>query len=157
MSLRLTHIENHLSTAEAVLCRGDNALGGKLQTANALQSIGDPLLLDAQLFFIAHVAQRAAAAPGIYRAIGLLTGSGCLQKLFAPTPYGTGAYFYNANQPPLALQSARDEHRPTLQTADAVAFGRTAVDYGFIYLIFGQFQNTSPSHIIPEKNQLANG
>ena len=67
----LCHIEDHLAALPGVFRRGENGGDGKVQLPDAVQRVVHALQFQRKLLLIIHVAQRAAAAAGVCRAVRL--------------------------------------------------------------------------------------
>ena len=67
----LCHIEDHLAALPGVFRRGENAGDGKVQLPDAVKRVVHTLQFQRKLLLIIHVAQRAAAATGVCRAVRL--------------------------------------------------------------------------------------
>ena len=147
------NVENNLAAPPGILRRGENAGNGKVQLSDAAQRVVHTLQLQGKLLLIIHVAQRAAAAAGVYRAVRLRAACRGGAKCFAPAPYGGGCTAHDAHIPFLAEDRSGNEHGALADAADACALGSVTGDSDRIYFILFQFgrycQNGSPGRILP--------
>ena len=101
-----------------------------------LQRGVDPIQLEAQLLFIAHMPGVAAAALAGTGTVRLHTGRGGAQQLFALCVDGAAADLQELDVPFLSGDRAGHENRPPVHMADALGLGAPAVDRNGQYLIF---------------------
>ena len=67
----LCHIEDHLAALPGVFRRRENAGDGKVQLPDAVKRVVHALQFQRKFLRIIHVAERAAAAAGVCRAVRL--------------------------------------------------------------------------------------
>ena len=87
-----------------------NGLHAQIQPADARQRVVDPLALERELLFIAHMTQGAAAAFGIVGAVGRLTHGGGGQDFGHPAPSGGLSHLHQRDPADLAPQRALYKH-----------------------------------------------
>ena len=103
---------------------------------DVLQRGVDPLQLETQLLFIAHMPGVAAAALAGTGTVRLHTGRGGKQQLFALCVDGAAADLQKLDVPFLSGNRAGHENRTSVHMANALGLGVPAVDRNGQYLIF---------------------